>query len=273
MCDELKELFNKQERERYSLRLRHKVEQDKLLIMYEQETLRCYVSHQRQTAATATATATVTVVASQQPLSFCSLIKDDEIYSQFRMCANADGTPVGGGGVAVGQLTTMSPCVSTTLTTNQQQQSADTSQSPSAPNATSGANEGEDARSSVSISEARFAGALRALKTKFEKLKEDMIRRQLNESDSLYAVQKMHYESSVRALASSHHHHPLNHVMRHFNTQQTSKPHQVQQQQQQLQQQPQAQSHHVPIVSVNNKLELVDALYQLQQLSSSSIAT
>ena len=190
MCDELKELFNKQERERYSLRLRHKVEQDKLLIMYEQETLRCYVSHQRQTAATAT------LVASQQPVSFCSLIKDDEIYSQFRMCANADGTPVGGG---VGQLTTMSPCVSTTLTTNQQQQqSADTSQSPSAPN------EGEDARSSVSISEARFAGALRALKTKFEKLKEDMIRRQLNESDSLYAVQKMHYESSVRALASSH---------------------------------------------------------------------
>ena len=42
MAEELKALYLKQEQERHRLRVRHRVELDKLMILYEQEMLRCY---------------------------------------------------------------------------------------------------------------------------------------------------------------------------------------------------------------------------------------
>lgn len=75
--DGLKTFFSKQEKERYSLRLRHRVEQDKLLILYEQEVLRCFNKAARE------------VKNQTIPFSFCSMIKDDEIYSQFRISEQA----------------------------------------------------------------------------------------------------------------------------------------------------------------------------------------
>jgi len=75
--DDLRLFFSKQEKERYSLRLRHRVEQDKLIILYEQEVLRCFNKAAR-------------AVANQEiPFSFCSMIKDDEIYSMFRISEQA----------------------------------------------------------------------------------------------------------------------------------------------------------------------------------------
>lgn len=73
----LKEFFSKQEKERYSLRIRHQVEQDKLIILYEQEILRCFNKSARE------------AVNQTVPFSFCSMIKDDEIYSQFRISERA----------------------------------------------------------------------------------------------------------------------------------------------------------------------------------------
>ena len=64
---------------------------------------------------------------------------------------------------------------------------------------------------------------LNEIKQKFLVFKNDMIKRQLNESDSLYAVQKMDFQSNIRDLALS------------------------------------SDCLNVPIVNVNSKFELFDA--------------
>jgi len=73
MPDDLKEYFFKQEKDRHSLRLRHRIEQDKLIILYEQEILRSFNNR-----------CSGQVSANQSiPYSFCSIVKDDEVYSTF----------------------------------------------------------------------------------------------------------------------------------------------------------------------------------------------
>lgn len=66
----MRDLFVSQEKERYNLRLQHQIEKEKLVLMVEQEILRV---HGR--AARAMANQTV-------PLSVCTVLKDEEVYSQ-----------------------------------------------------------------------------------------------------------------------------------------------------------------------------------------------
>lgn len=70
--DELKEYFLTQEKERYQLRIRHRVEQDKLAILYEQEVLRCYTRLAQYE------------LNQSAPFSFCTIIKDDEVYFEVK---------------------------------------------------------------------------------------------------------------------------------------------------------------------------------------------
>ncbi|KAG1683626.1 Ankyrin repeat domain-containing protein 12 [Nymphon striatum] len=67
----LKDLFEEQERERYTLRLQQIVEKEKLILSAEQEILRVYTR-----AARATVNQTV-------PLSMCTILRDEEIYNSF----------------------------------------------------------------------------------------------------------------------------------------------------------------------------------------------
>ncbi|CAM4904021.1 unnamed protein product [Rotaria socialis] len=65
----LADVFTKQEDERYKMKLRHQVERDKLILSHEQEVLRLYGN------------ATRSSVNQDTPLSYCSLLKDNEVYN------------------------------------------------------------------------------------------------------------------------------------------------------------------------------------------------
>ena len=65
----LKELFTKQEEERYKLRLKHVVEKEKLVLAVEQEILRV---HGRAARA---------MVNQSLPYSVCTILRDEEIYT------------------------------------------------------------------------------------------------------------------------------------------------------------------------------------------------
>ncbi|CAF3960827.1 unnamed protein product [Rotaria sordida] len=65
----LADVFTKQEDERYKMKLRHQVERDKLILSHEQEVLRLYGN------------ATRSSVNQDIPLSYCSLLKDNEVYN------------------------------------------------------------------------------------------------------------------------------------------------------------------------------------------------
>ena len=168
MPEELIEQFNKQERERYSLRLRHKVEQEKMMILYEQEIMRCYYLSSRDPTD------------QYIPYSFCSLIKDDEIYSQFRN--NND------------PISTTSPMASTNVTAN------NNSNSQQQPHDSQEMVQPQQQQVVELTAEEKLIKSLHTLRLKFQKLKDDLIKRQLHESDSLYAVQKMDFESTCRDL-------------------------------------------------------------------------
>lgn len=141
----MKEYFFKQEKERHSLRLRHRIEQDKLVILYEQEILRCF-NNKQQTSTNQTV-----------PFSFCSIVKDDEVYSSYGRFSD----PI-------------------QIISNSEQQQDDC------------------------IDDDKFLQLLENLKYKFQKLKDDMVKRQLNESDSLNAVQKMDFQSFIRELLNKY---------------------------------------------------------------------
>ncbi|CAF0820600.1 unnamed protein product [Brachionus calyciflorus] len=170
MPEELKELFTKQEKERYKLRLRHKVEQDKLIILYEQEILRCFNKQ------------SINNFNQMVPMSFCSIIKDAEVYSLYK---------------------------------NQQTLESQRPNSLTDP----------------IIQEDILLSHLNDIKQKFLVFKNDMIKRQLNESDALFAVQKMAFQSKIRDLSLNN------------------------------------ECLNVPIVNVNSKFELFDAasLFASQQ--------
>jgi hypothetical protein len=137
-----------------------------LVILYEQEILRCFLLSSREK------------IDQTIPFSFCSIIKDDEIYSQFKN--NND------------PISTTSPLANVT------QENIN-----SVPN--------QDSSSLIHIShgeplnsEEKLVKYLSDLRFKFQKLKDDLIKRQLHESDSLYAVQKMDFESIVRDLTNKY---------------------------------------------------------------------
>jgi hypothetical protein len=65
----LAEVFTKQEDERYRMKLRHQVERDKLILSHEQEVLRLCGN------------ATRSSVNQDIPFSYCSLMKDNEVYN------------------------------------------------------------------------------------------------------------------------------------------------------------------------------------------------
>lgn len=65
----LAEVFSKQEDERYRMKLRHQVERDKLILSHEQEVLRLCGN------------ATRSSVNQEIPFSYCSLLKDNEVYN------------------------------------------------------------------------------------------------------------------------------------------------------------------------------------------------
>lgn len=232
--DDLKVFFGKQEKERYSLRLRHRVEQDKLVILYEQEVLRCFNKSARE------------AVNQEIPFSFCSMIKDDEIYSMFRISEQASLS-----------ATTQPPilCNTEVVTTDRmEQQNNRASQSSEIVESVAEAVQIE----TVSAEEV-FSNELHGLRCKFQKLKDDCIKRQLNESDSLHAVQKMNFQAKLRELSNKYKNAITNstnsitkdsdmaanslssyNIIAHF----------------------QQNDIHVPIVHVNNKFDLLDASQQ-----------
>ncbi|CAF3342418.1 unnamed protein product [Rotaria sp. Silwood1] len=65
----LADVFTKQEDERYKMKLRHQVERDKLILSHEQEVLRLCGNATRSSHNQDT------------PLSYCSLLKDNEVYN------------------------------------------------------------------------------------------------------------------------------------------------------------------------------------------------
>ncbi|UJR27750.1 hypothetical protein I4U23_009024 [Adineta vaga] len=65
----LMDVFTKQEDERYKMKIRHQVERDKLILSHEQEILRLYGN------------ATRSSLNQDIPFSYCSLLKDNEVYN------------------------------------------------------------------------------------------------------------------------------------------------------------------------------------------------
>ncbi|CAF3244968.1 unnamed protein product [Rotaria socialis] len=66
---DLSDVFARQEDERYRMKLRHQVEREKLILSHEQEILRLYGN------------ATRLSIHQDIPLSYCSLLKDNEVYN------------------------------------------------------------------------------------------------------------------------------------------------------------------------------------------------
>jgi len=141
VCDEMKEFYNRQEKERYNLRIRQKIEQDKLIIMYEQEVLRCFNRMSRDM---------------NSHLSFCSIVNDDEVYNLKREDSNSHQKP-------------LNNCLDENPAENLHQ----------------------------------LKEMLTEVNLKFQRIKDDLIKRQLNECDSLYAVQRMDWQSKLREISNA----------------------------------------------------------------------
>ncbi|CAF0807778.1 unnamed protein product [Adineta ricciae] len=67
--EHLSDVFVRQEDERYRMKLRHQVEREKLILSHEQEILRLYGN------------ATRSSINQEIPLSYCSLLRDNEVYN------------------------------------------------------------------------------------------------------------------------------------------------------------------------------------------------
>jgi len=65
----LSDVFTRQEDERYRMKLRHQVEREKLILSHEQEVLRLYGNATRSSSN------------QDIPFSYCSLLKDNEVYN------------------------------------------------------------------------------------------------------------------------------------------------------------------------------------------------
>ena len=145
---------------------RHRVERHKLKIMQEHETLRCYNRFVRE--------------ASNQnmPFSFCTMIKDEEVYSLYRNIPTEQQLQ------AILMGTASDPPT----------QPSEQDPNPTAPSGPAPAPAPPPPPPQVNMEE-KLTQALNDLDAKFNKLREDMAKRQLNDSDSLNAVQKMDFQS------------------------------------------------------------------------------
>lgn len=182
-------LFIMQERERHRLRIQHTIEREKLCLSYEQEILRV---HGR--AALAVANQTV-------PYSFCSIIKDDEIYNMieqeneditaeapFPMSkseASAETRPASSG------ASSKSNDYSKSTYTNSSTTSTDLTALTGGPSAP-----GSRSRYNGRL----FLSWIQDVTEKWEKIKMDTILRHRRESESLLAIQKLDWEWKMKEL-------------------------------------------------------------------------
>lgn len=164
----LHSLFIEQEKARQKLRIQHVIEKEKLRLSAEQEILRV---HGR--AALAMANQSV-------PFSVCSILKDDEIYNVIE--PEGDGEPYGNTG-----------------SKNEYQKSTYSSGAGSSADLTTltGTPQG--------TGRSRYNGRLflswlQDVDDKWEKIKEETIKRQRRESESLFAVQKLDWEWKMKEL-------------------------------------------------------------------------
>lgn len=202
------------------------LKKDKLVLLYEQEILRCYNRSVREDA-------NQTI-----PFSFCTIIKDDEVYSPLKheyIYTNTQPTTFG-------------------YPSDQQQQQQQTN--PGDQNSDFSMIKPNEAETS----EAKFINSLNELRNKFQKLKDDLIKRQLNESDSLHAVQKMDFDLKLRELISKYKLASQQVGMSNLSATQAYTQYSLFQ----------LNDFHVPIVHVNNKLELFDATLYINTNHSSS---
>ncbi|XP_071814449.1 uncharacterized protein [Apostichopus japonicus] len=141
----LKENFDAQENKRHSLRLRHQIEREKLMLAAEQEVLRVYGRGARA------------MVNQTTPFSACMVLNDMEVYNM------------------------PDPLVSPydhTKTISQQEE-----------------NKGN---SRQRFNGRHFHSWLHDVDEKYEKIKEDLLKRHQHEAMSLYAVQKLEWEVKLQ---------------------------------------------------------------------------
>jgi hypothetical protein len=155
LLPELKEIFVRQETDRYKLRLNHRIEQERLQINYEQQILRVF-SHSK--------------------FGFCSLINDNEVYDLDYRDSNL---------------------------IHQQQQVNSTTEENQIDEKKQEEEEGTMIAQLVNPSEKdEIIKKLTLLNSKFENIKFEMYKRQLNETHSLNAVQKMDYTMYKRLVVA-----------------------------------------------------------------------
>jgi len=193
------------------------------------------------------------------PFSFCSMIKDDEIYSKFRINDQTSLLVSSAPHQSINSISNecMEAPLACSTDSQSDQQSLESAVEPKV-------NESMSA-------EEKFLQNLNEIKVKFQKLKDDLIKRQLNESDSLHAVQKMDFQLKIRELS---HKYKMAATSASSNTCSTeSSPSSLAMvslnaynailifQQNDL---------HIPIVHVNNKFDLLDLPSQEQFYSATS---
>jgi hypothetical protein len=178
-------LFVSQEGERHRLRIQHTIEKEKLRLSFEQEILRV---HGR--AALAVANQTI-------PYSFCSIIKDDEIYNMIEQeneddvhddkseHTSSDTRPVSGSSSGRGNDYTKSTY------TNSSSTSTDLTALTGGPSAP-----GSRSRYNGRL----FLSWIQDVTEKWDKIKMDTILRQRRESESLLAIQKLDWEWKMKEL-------------------------------------------------------------------------
>lgn len=179
-------LFVSQEGERHRLRIQHTIEKEKLRLSYEQEILRV---HGR--AALAVANQTI-------PYSFCSIIKDDEIYNMIeqeneddvhdeKSETSSDARPVSASGSSSGRGNDYTKNTYTNSSSTSTDLTALTG-GPSAP--------GSRSRYNGRL----FLSWIQDVTEKWDKIKTDTILRQRRESESLLAIQKLDWEWKMKEL-------------------------------------------------------------------------
>lgn len=180
-------LFLAQERERHRLRIQHTIEKEKLRLSYEQEILRV---HGR--AALAVSNQTV-------PYSFCSIIKDDEIYNMIEQ-ENEETAVDASEGMGKAEAESRPSSGSSGGKGNEYSKNTYTSSSTTSADITA-LTGGPSAPGSRSRYNGRlFLSWIQDVTDKWEKIKTDTILRQRRESESLLAIQKLDWEWKMKEL-------------------------------------------------------------------------
>lgn len=181
-------LFCDQEKERHRMRIQHQIEKEKLRLNLEQEILRV---HGR--AALAVANQTI-------PYSFCSIIKDEEIYNMIdpeNENSTTESTEGGGPPRVEGESGRPS---SSGSSKNEYSKNTYTNSASSSTDLTV-LTGGPSAPGSRSRYNGRlFLSWIQDVTDKWDKIKNETILRQRRESESLLAVQKLDWEWKMKEL-------------------------------------------------------------------------